>query len=70
MQEIPRHVSQASFGRLVGVSAMRISQLVRDGLIVVDAQGVRLVESLRRYFEYQYTKRRGWNLKDYLRDVD
>ncbi len=69
MSAIPTHVSQAEFGRLVGVTAMRINQLVRDGLIVVDEQGVRLIESLRRYFEYQYTRRRGWYLSDYLRDV-
>lgn len=70
MAEIPTHVSQAEFGRLVGVSSMRISQLVRDGLIVVDdGRGVRLIESLRRYFGYQTYKKCGWTLSEYLRDV-
>lgn len=68
MAEIPTHVSQAEFGRLVGVSSMRISQLVRDGLIVVEVQGVRLIESLRRYFGYQTYKKCGWTLSEYLRD--
>ena len=66
-QELPTHVSQASFGRLVGLTAMRISQLTRAGLILADVAGVRLAESLRRFYGYQFQgKDCGWTPEDYV----
>lgn len=62
------HVSQAYFGRLVGVSAMRIGQLIREGLILVDGEGVKLLPSLRRYYGMRaVTWRGGKTVEDYLR---
>lgn len=49
-------VSKAYFGRLVGVSAVRVSQLAAAGLLVVDDSGVRLIESLRRFYLYRNQK--------------
>lgn len=70
-KELPTHVSQAAFGRLVGLSAMRISQLARAGLIIVDVAGVRLAESLRRFYGYQFQgKCYGGSLEDYVRHLE
>lgn len=65
------HVTAAYFGRLVGVSAMRIGQLIREGVIVTDEHGVRLLPSLRKYFGMKaYCWRGGYTVEDYLRHFD
>lgn len=62
-------VSQASFARLVGVSAMRIGQLIREGLIESDDSGVKLLPSLARYYEWRATKKFcGLTVEEYLRE--
>ena len=64
-------VSAAYFGRLVGVSAMRIGQLIRAGLLLSDEAGVRLLPSLRRYFGMKaYCWRGGNTVEDYVRHFD
>ena len=50
------HVSRAEFGRVVGLSAMRITQLAQAGLIAVDDHGVRLLESLKNFFAFRGAK--------------
>lgn len=49
-------VPQAYFGRVVGISKMRVSQLLKAGLLIGSGSGVLLVESLRRWFSYQELK--------------
>lgn len=49
-------VPQAYFGRIVGISKMRVSQLLKAGLLIGSGTGVLLVESLRRWFSYQERK--------------
>ncbi|MBR4383601.1 MAG: hypothetical protein IKP64_08590 [Selenomonadaceae bacterium] len=50
--------SQAVFGRLVGVSRARISQLVREGLISVDdTGGVDVVQTLKDFWLFRATRR-------------
>ena len=62
-------VSQASFGRLVGVSAMRVNQLIKLGLLAVDEDGVKLLSSLARYYEWRASKKFcGLTVEEYLRE--
>lgn len=50
--------SQATFGRLVGVSRARINQYVREGLIAVDEDGgVDVVRTLKDFWLYRATRR-------------
>ena len=49
--------SQAEFGRLFKLSRSRINQLARDGLIVVDDEGVVVAESITRFVAYRVLKR-------------
>ena len=49
-------VSQAYFGRLVGITKMRTSQLVKAGLLTADGDGVLLLDSLKNFFVYQSQK--------------
>ena len=49
-------VSQAYFGRLVGITKMRVSQLVKAGLLTADAEGILLLDSLKNFFMYQSQK--------------
>lgn len=49
-------VTQAEFGRLVGMTRARINQLVKSGLLVDDGQGLPLVESLKRFYSFRAVK--------------
>ena len=49
-------VSQAYFGRLVGITKMRTSQLVKAGLLTADGDGVLLLNSLKNFFLYREQK--------------
>ena len=49
-------VSQAYFGRVAGISRMRVSQLAKAGLILVDDAGVLLMASLERLIAYREQK--------------
>lgn len=49
-------VPQAYFARLVGISRMRVSQLIKAGLLKADGPGVLLIKSLERYWYYQQHK--------------
>lgn len=49
--------SQAEFGRLFKLSRSRINQFVKDGLIVVDDEGVVVAESITRFVAYRVLKR-------------
>lgn len=52
-----KRVTQAEFGRLVGISRSRINQLVKMGLLFDDGNGLPLVESLKRYYVYRTIRR-------------
>jgi len=61
-------VSAAYFGRLVDISAMRVGQLIREGLLIADVDGVQLLPSLRRYYGMKaYCWRGGNTVEDYVR---
>ena len=60
-------IPQAYFGRVVGISKMRVSQLLKAGLLVGDSEGVLLVESLRRWFNYRLLKG-NYSLEEFLRE--
>lgn len=60
-------VSQAYFARVCGISKMRVSQLLKAGLLVGDSEGVLLVESLRRWFNYRLLKG-NYTLEEFLRE--
>lgn len=60
-------IPQAYFGRVVGISKMRVSQLLKAGLLVGDSEGVLLVESLRRWFNYRLLKG-NYTLEEFLRE--
>lgn len=49
-------VSQAYFGRLVGITKMRVSQLVKAGLLSAGDEGILLIDSLKKFFLYQSQK--------------
>lgn len=49
-------VSQAFFGRLVEITPTRVSQLIKAGLLSADGDGVLLLVSLKKFFEYQAQK--------------
>ena len=49
-------VTQAYFGRVAGISRMRVSQLAKAGLLSADGDGVLLLESLKNFFLYQSQK--------------
>ena len=49
-------VSQAYFGRLVDISAMRTSQLVKAGLLSKDDDGIPLLDALKNFFVYEAQK--------------
>ena len=49
--------TQADFGRLVGLTRGRINQLVRDGLIPVDGDGVKLVDALKIFATWRQVRR-------------
>ena len=49
-------VSQSYFSRVAGISRMRVSQLIKAGLLVVDAEGILLLQSLQRFWDYQQNK--------------
>lgn len=56
-------ISQAEFGRLVGLSRQRVNQLAKLGVVEVDdGGGVKLFRSLENYFRmtnnyrYRYQK--------------
>ena len=49
-------VTQAEFGRLVGMTRARINQLVKSGLLVDDGGGLPLVESLKRFYSFRAMK--------------
>lgn len=49
-------VTQAEFGRLVGMTRARINQLVKAGLLDDDGHGLPLVESLKRYYSFRAVK--------------
>ena len=48
--------SQADFARIVGVTRARIWQLLRDGLIVADNDGVDVLASLKNFYAYRMMK--------------
>jgi len=49
-------VTQAEFGRLVGMTRARINQLVKSGLLIDDGDGLKLVDSLKRYYSFRAMK--------------
>lgn len=49
-------VPQAFFGRIIGVSKMRVTQLIKAGLVVANADGVKLIASLKNWYWYQGQK--------------
>lgn len=49
--------SQAEFGRLVGLTRSRVNQLIRDGLIVGDGEGVDVIKSLKNFYVFRAFKR-------------
>ena len=49
-------VSQAYFGRVAGISRMRVSQLAKAGLLSADDKGILLIDSLKNFFVYQSQK--------------
>ena len=49
--------SQAEFGRLVGLTRSRVNQLIRDGLIVGDGEGVDVITSLKNFYVFRAFKR-------------
>ena len=49
-------VSQSYFSRVAGISRMRVSQLIKAGLLVVGAEGILLLQSLQRFWDYQSNK--------------
>ena len=60
-------VPQAYFGRVIGISKMRVSQLLKAGLLIgSDEGGIVLVESLRRFFSYQLMKG-CYSLEEFIR---
>lgn len=60
-------VAQAYFGRVCGISKMRVSQLLKAGLLIGDGEGILLIESLRRFFSYRLLKDR-YSLEEFLRE--
>ncbi len=48
--------SQAYFGRLVGISKMRVNQLLKEGLLLADESGVKIFPSLERWLRYKHQK--------------
>lgn len=47
--------SQAYFGRLIGISKMRVNQLLKEGLLLADdSGGVKIFPSLTRWLRYKY----------------
>lgn len=48
--------SQSDFARLVGLTRGRIWQLIRDGLIIADSDGVLVAESMKRFYAYYMMK--------------
>ena len=48
--------SQAEFGRLVGLTRSRVNQLIHDGLIVGDGEGVDVITSLKRFYLFKAFK--------------
>ena len=60
-------VPQAYFGRIVGISKMRVSQLLRSKLLICGSDGgILLIESLRRFFSYQLMKG-CYSLEEFIR---
>lgn len=53
-----KRISQAEFGRLVGLSRQRINRLVKCGMLEADEGGVKLFRSLENYFRYTINRRR------------
>lgn len=53
-----KRISQAEFGRLVGLSRQRINRLVKCGMVEADEGGVKLFRSLENYFRYSINRRR------------
>lgn len=53
-----KRISQAEFGRLVGLSRQRVNQLVQCGLLEADDGGVKLFRSLENYWRYTINRRR------------
>lgn len=53
-----KRISQAEFGRLVGLSRQRINRLVKCGMVETDEGGVKLFRSLENYFRYSINRRR------------
>lgn len=51
-------ISQAEFGRLVGLTRQRVNQLVQCGLLDADDGGVKLLRSLENYWRYTINRRR------------
>ena len=49
-------VSQAYFGRVAGISRMRVSQLAKAGLLPMGDEGVLLLDALKNFFLYQSQK--------------
>lgn len=49
-------ISQADFGRLVGLSRGRINQLCKAGLIPVDSDGVKVVDALRIFTAWRMAR--------------
>lgn len=53
-----KRVSQAEFGRLVGLSRQRVNQLVQCGLLEADSGGVKLFRALESFIRYSIDRRR------------
>lgn len=49
--------SQVEFGRLVGLTRSRVNQLIRDGLIIGDGEGVDVITSLKNFYVFRTLKR-------------
>ena len=60
-------VPQAYFGRIIGVSKMRVTQLIKAGLLVANADGVLLLESLKNWYWYQGQKG-NYSLERFVRE--
>ena len=60
-------VPQAYFGRICGISKMRVSQLLKAKLLICGSDGrILLIESLRRWFSYQERKE-NYTLAEFVR---
>lgn len=53
-----KRVSQAEFGRLVGLSRQRINRLVKCGMLETDSGGVKLFRALESFIRYSIDRRR------------